>query len=101
MTNELLNRWNEVKAQQPDLLSKCHALCIRAKARGFTHWSADAMFHVLRFETGVSTDDSTGLKGNNSYTAFAARDLMEQYPELTGFFQLRVQKPRGNWGQIS
>ena len=59
----------------------------------------DAAFHVLRFETAISTDDE-GLKVNNNYSAFAARDLMKQYPELEGFFQLRKQRPRGVPSQI-
>ena len=58
------------------------------------------MFHVLCFETGVTTDDHTSLKINNNYTALAARDLMEENPELKGFFQTRTRKPRGNFGQI-
>ena len=47
-----------------------------------------------------TTTGETGLKVNNNYTAFAARDLMDQYPDLKGFFQLREQRPRGNWGQL-
>lgn len=99
-SDTLQARWQQVKQQQPELLDRCYALCKRAQARGFKRWSADAMFHVLRFETGISTDDKTGLKINNDYTAFIARDLMDQNPDLNGFFQLREQKPRGNWGHI-
>ena len=60
----------------------------------------DGLFHILRWETRTSTGD-LGLKINNNYTAFAARDLMDQYPDLRGFFKLREQKRRGNFGQMS
>jgi len=69
-------------------------LCKTAQDRGIKRWSADAMFHVLRWESALSTGD-LGVKVNNNYSSLAARDLMDAYPELEGFFSLRVRKPRG------
>ena len=92
-------RWAECKRKNPFLLEKCYQLCLRAKQRGITRWSADAVFHVLRWETAASTGDLE-LKINNNYSSLAARELMTEYPELKGFFELRVRKPRGNHGQI-
>jgi len=40
------------------------------------------------------------LKVNNNHQPFAARELMEIYPELKGFFKTREQKPKGVWGQL-
>ena len=61
----------------------------------------DGLFPILRWETRTSTGD-LGLKINNNYTAFAARvTLYDQYPDLRGFFKLREQKRRGNFGQMS
>ena len=83
--------WEAIKCKHPTLLSDLAAIAIKAKQRGFHRWSADALFHVLRWETGISTDDF-GLKVNNNYTALASRDLMTQYPELDGMFAIRQRK---------
>lgn len=97
--HKLAASWEECKRKHPSLLHQLYGLCLRAKRKGYEHWSMDAAFHVLRFETAISTDDE-GLKVNNNYSAFAARDLMRIYPDLEGFFQLRKQYPRSSKGQI-
>ena len=91
--------WLLCKEKNPFLLRQCYQLCLTAQRRGITRWSADAMFHVLRWETAASMGDN-GLKVNNNYSSLAARDLMAERPELQGFFELRARKARGNHGQI-
>ena len=93
-------QWRSVRAKNPTLIPKLAKLALRLKGSGIERWSMDALFHVLRFSTAIETGDHN-LKMNNNYTALAARDLMKEYPELDGFFQLRERKPRGNFGQIS
>jgi hypothetical protein len=97
--DKLASAWEATKADHPNLLSDLAAIAIKAKQRGFHRWSADALFHVLRWETGISTDD-LGLKVNNNYTALASRDLMRHYPELDGMFTTRQRKPRHVPGQV-
>ena len=91
--------WSSVKQKHPRLLPHLARLALELKHRGHPRYSMDGLFHILRWETGQTTGD-LGLKINNNYTAFAARDLMEQYPELEGFFQLRQQRPRHSYQQI-
>ncbi len=98
--DKLQVQWESIKEKQPELVDSLADLALDLKGRGCSHWSMDALFHVLRFRTALTTGDF-GLKLNNNYTALAARDVMRRYPELEGFFQLRVRKPRGNYGQIS
>jgi hypothetical protein len=50
---------------------------------------------VLRWETGITTDDF-GLKVNNNDTAVASRDLMTQYPESDAMFAIRQRNWRLN-----
>jgi hypothetical protein len=97
--DKLETAWQRVKIEKPWLLSQLADLAIEAKRRGLQHWSADALFHVLRWETGTKIGD-LGLKANNNHTALVARDLMNEYPELKGFFRTRVRKAHGNWGQL-
>ncbi len=92
--------WEAAKAEQPELMERMAELAREARRRGFERWSADALFHVLRWETGLSTGGELGLKVNNNHTALASRDLMAAYPDLHGFFETRERKARGSHGQI-
>ena len=100
MTDKLAIKWAQTKQQYPHLLPTLAQMALDLKAKGVEHYSIDALFHVMRFQSAMSTGDM-GLKMNNNYSSFAARDLMEEHSSLAGFFRLRKQRPRGNWGQIS
>ena len=98
--DKLAAAWEATKRTHPNLLQDLASIALKAKQRGFHRWSADALFHVLRWETGISTDD-LGLKVNNNYTALASRDLMTHYPELQGMFTTRQRKPNHPSTQLS
>jgi hypothetical protein len=69
------------------------AICRSLKAQGFTHYSADAVYHVLRYQRDINLpvgDD--GFKLNNNYTSRYARMIMANEPDLAGFFHLRNLK---------
>lgn len=88
--DKLEKAWRMCRKNNPELMPALVFLCRKAKKKGFTRWSADALFHVLRWETKLTTGDM-GLKVNNNYTALAARDIMNENPSLEGFFKLRVR----------
>ena len=92
-------QWQKCKQANPQLLPQLANLARELKTAGHVRYSMDGLFHILRWETRATTGD-LGLKINNNYTAFASRDLMDEYPDLKGFFTLRVQKPRNSYGQI-
>ena len=92
-------QWQQCKRANPQLLPQLARLARELKSAGHSRYSMDGLFHILRWETRVTTGD-LGLKINNNYTAFASRDLMDQYPDLKGFFKVREQKPRNSYGQI-
>ena len=97
--DKLARAWAECKQANPWLLPKLVDIARELRRRGHDRYSMDGIFHILRWETELSTGDLS-LKVNNNHTALAARDLMTAYPELDGFFQLRERKPRGNYGQL-
>jgi len=93
-------QWHACKKQNPFLISKLAEMALELKSLGHDRYSINGLFEALRWETRHSTGDF-GLKVNNNHRAFAAREVMNSYPELEGFFALREQKPRpNNWGQI-
>lgn len=57
-------------------------------AEGYSHFSADAVLHRVRWETAAS-DWTDEYKCNNNYSAYYARKFHAHYPEHDGFFRLR------------
>ena len=97
---KLQSQWEACKEKNPWLLPKLAEMAREMKRCGHCNYSINGLFEALRWETRYSTGD-LNLKVNNNHRAFAARDLMDQYPDLEDFFRLRVQRPRpNNWGQI-
>tara|TARA_R110002020_G_scaffold36139_5_gene108766 strand:- start:349 stop:681 length:333 start_codon:yes stop_codon:yes gene_type:complete len=100
LPTKLQQHWISCRKSNPWLLPKLAEMAFELKKSGYENYSINSLFEALRWETRHSTNDC-GFKVNNNYRAFAARDLMEKYPSLKGFFRLRKQKPRpNNWGQI-
>ena len=91
--SKLAQQWDECKEKQPDLLLKLAEIARKLQARGYSQYSISGLFHILRWETDETTGD-LGLKVNNNHQPFAARELMETYPELKGFFKTREQNQK-------
>jgi len=98
--DKLLLSWEKAKREDPFLIRDLARLALDLRGQGHKRWSIDALFHVLRWQRATTIRNHNGLKLNNNHTALAARELMEIYPQLDGFFEVRIRKPRGNWGQI-
>lgn len=55
---------------------------------GFLNYSADAVFHRIRWFTHIETGDPT-FKINNNHCAYYSRMWMENNPNHDGFFRTR------------
>lgn len=64
------------------------ALALRLKKVGVESYGMKALFEILRFNALLSVDNK--LKLSNNYTSLYARLLMQQEPELAGFFVTRT-----------
>lgn len=63
-------------------------VCRYMKARGIDHYGMKAVWEVMRFKYLETTGDIYKL--NNNYTAFYARLIMANEPDLSGFFETRT-----------
>jgi len=63
-------------------------------ARGFRHYSIDAILHSIRFDRSIAAGPDHGFKINNDRSAHLARHLMLNDPELDGFFETRELRGR-------
>jgi hypothetical protein len=71
------------------------ASAVRLFDRGWRHFSADAIWHHLRFSAAVvAGPDRFGFKLNNNHTAYLAREAMASDAFLTGFFETRTLRGR-------
>ena len=75
----------------PDVYRHLKDLALVGRRSGMQHCSIMKLFAVLRWEIDISTTDPK-FKINNNLMPFYARLLMEQEPELEGFFRLRRRK---------
>lgn len=67
----------------------------QTKRKGFSHYSAKAIFELIRWHEGLPKGNEA-FKINNIYTADYARKIMEVYPnDFGGFFRTRdLKAPR-------
>ncbi len=81
----------EFHTSNPHVLPALYDLAMQLKRRGHKKYSIAGLFEVLRFHRALKTTGED-FKLNNNYRAHYARKLMLDYPELDGFFNLRVVK---------
>lgn len=62
----------------------------RLLARGYRHYSMDALYHSIRFDWSVKVGpDADGFKLNDHHTSRLARRIMADFEDLAGFFETR------------
>ena len=59
----------------------------QAKAKGFKNYSANGIFEIMRWHTGIHGNGE--YKISNNYRPDYARKMMKEYPEFEGFFRVK------------
>jgi len=78
-------------AENPRVFELFARFTMQVIRRGFKHYSADAIVHRIRWETGVETHGDT-FKINDHWVCCYARLFEREYPEHQGFFRNRISK---------
>jgi hypothetical protein len=60
--------------------------------RGFTHYGIAALWEAARYDRSVMVGPNAGFKLNNDFRSRLARRLMDEHPDLRGFFETRELK---------
>lgn len=84
-------KFAEYHAQNPRIYEVLRTFAVRARRAGRDRLSINMLFERARWETDVEGRGDS-FKMNNNYRAYYARLLMEQEPELAGFFEIRKAK---------
>lgn len=66
-------------------------LALDLSGRGFSHYSSDAILHLIRWHHQVERGNRT-FKANDHWTAKLSRWFVDIHPELDGFFEMRVSQ---------
>jgi hypothetical protein len=75
----------------PHIYSTLRSMALKMRREGISHYGMKGLFEVLRWQYALQTKGDP-YKLNNNYTALYARLLMEQEPELHGFFETRRRR---------
>jgi hypothetical protein len=75
-----------------ELVRRCRLL----KERGWKHYGIAPIWEAIRYDASVSLieRDKGGWKLNNNHRSLLARHIMENYPDLRGFFDVRDLRGR-------
>jgi len=82
-------QFEEFHKNNPEVYEELVRLARQMKARGHKQIGIKMLWEVLRWERAMKTTDQTEWKLNNNYTSRYARLIMEQEPDLEGFFKTR------------
>ena len=80
--------------QHPEVYVMFDKFTVDRILRGFKHYSVNAIFERIRWETDMAAAEDGGFKLNNNFRAFYAREWMRKNPTHQGFFRLRKQKSK-------
>ena len=82
-------QFEEFHKNNPEVYEELVRLARQMKARGHKQIGIKMLWEVLRWERAMKTTDQTEWKLNNNYTSRYARLIMENEPDLEGFFVTR------------
>jgi hypothetical protein len=87
----LAEQFLDFHVQNPEVYVELRTLALQMRRRGVEQYGIGGLFEVLRWHRRMQTvDQASEFKLNNNYRSFYARLLMDNEPELDGFFELRT-----------
>jgi hypothetical protein len=85
------DRFERFHSDNPEVYDHFCQIVREARNKGFTNWSARAIFHVMRWEDRgpVTGDAGEDYLLNNDYSSRYARRWQTYHPDISGFFETR------------
>lgn len=93
----IAERYATFNADFPQVYRLLVGFARQAKRRGFDHYGINAIVNRARWEVNMTwgPDSEQGFKMNNDFAPLYARRIMDENPDLEGFFRLRRLRARG------
>jgi len=77
----------------PEVYAAFAMFAAQMRSRGYAHYSADGIMHIVRYHAAVNPErDGGGFKINNNFVALYARKLVAADPSFATFFAFRVRR---------
>ena len=84
--------FDDFHCANPHVYRNLRFLALQAVRAGRRKLGIKLLFERLRWEYFVNTAHADDFSLNNNYTAYYARMLMDNEPELAGMFETRIMK---------
>jgi hypothetical protein len=98
LESETTRHFREFHAKNPKVYAAMVRLARQAKGRGRTKVGIELLANVVRWEMWMNTTDpNSDFKLNSNYKPFYARLIMQQEPDLVGFFDTRNMWANGDF----
>ena len=91
-TRSMADRFAKYDRENPQVYAVLRKLALQARRAGRSRLGMKMLWEVARWQLSLSAADDSPFRLNNNYTAFYARKLMREEPELAGMFELRAQR---------
>lgn len=91
-TRSMADRFAKYDCENPQVYAVLRRLALQARRAGRARLGMKMLWEVARWQLSLSAADDSPFRLNNNYTAFYARKLMREEPELAGMFELRAQR---------
>ena len=82
-------KFEKFHAENPQIYRYFVLYARQAKAAGYEHYGCHAIMQRVRWHMEIETRSDDGFKINNDFSSRYARRIMEQEPDLKGFFVTR------------
>jgi hypothetical protein len=85
-----VSEFDKYDNDNPHIWRAFERIALNLISNGRDHYSAKAIFEVIRYETAIRGNDE--FKLNNDFTSGYARKFIAKYPQYKNFFELRERK---------
>lgn len=85
-------RFRAFHEQNPDVYLKIVELARQAKDMGYSRYSIQTIWEIMRWHFGIEKRRGEEWTLNNNYRPDYSRLVMEREPDLEGFFETRTRK---------
>jgi len=89
LMNPRFVRFDRFHTKNPHIYERLREMSLALLAKGYKHWGMRNLWEKLRYDLAVETEGASDFRLNDHFPPFYARLLMQQCPELQGFFETR------------
>lgn len=88
--SKIEDKFRELHKGKPEIYEAFKKVIFQLMNRGYKHYSADGVFHIVRFTTSAKMEDA--FKINNNYVSLYARMFADDFPQYSTFFKFKPLK---------